>query len=349
MGNHNVDKNMLLETKINRPRLKFYDIDSEPFRIYGMWRDGDRYYRIPKDVAKAVSVNVFDMCGNTAGGRVRFVTNSKYVAISAVLDKLYTLSFMAFSGTLGLDVYADGEFAGSFRPPLEIENNTFEAVVDFADSRARVITIHTPLYCDLKNLYVGLDSDAILNRAPDYKYEKPIVYYGSSITNGACCSRPGLTYESMISRMLDINHHNLGFGGSAKAEVAMAEYIAGLDMSIFVYDYDHNAPTVDYLKETHERMFKIIRAKNPTLPIVMISRPKYYASEDRDKRFEVIRQTYDNALARGDKNVYILRGSDFFDEIGGDYTIDGTHPTDLGFYFMAKGIASTLEKILKSL
>lgn len=349
MGNNNVDKNMLLETKINRPRLKFYDIDSEPFRIYGIWRDGDRYYRIPKDVAKAVSGNVFDMCGNTAGGRVRFVTNSKYVAISAVLDKLYTLSFMAFSGTLGLDVYADGEFAGSFRPPLEIENNTFEAVVDFADSRERVITIHTPLYCDLKNLYVGLDSDAILNIAPDYKYEKPIVYYGSSITNGACCSRPGFTYESMISRMLDTNHHNLGFGGSAKAEVAMAEYIAGLDMSIFVYDYDHNAPTVDYLKETHERMFKIIRAKNPTLPIVMISRPKYYASEDRDKRFEIIRQTYDNALARGDKNVYILRGSDFFDEVGGDYTIDGTHPTDLGFYFMAKGIAPTLEKILKLL
>ena len=343
-----IDKNMIIETKINRPRIKFFDIDDEPFRIYGIWRDGDRYYRIPSEVSKNVSKNVHEMCANTAGGRVRFVTDSSYVAISAELDALYTLSFMPFSGTLGLDVYADGEFAGSYRPPLEIENNSFESVVDLGERRKRVITIHTPLYCDLKKLYVGIDAEACLERAPDYKYEKPIVYYGSSITNGACCSRPGLTYESQISRMLDANHHNLGFGGSAKAEVEMAEYIAGLDMSVFVYDYDHNAPTPEYLAQTHERMFKIIRDANPTLPIVMISRPKYYSDPDRDRRFEVIKETYDRAVASGDKNVYILRGSDFFDEVGGDYTIDGTHPTDLGFYFMARGIAPILKKILES-
>ena len=348
MRSYGVDKNMILETKISRPRLKFFDIDDSPFRIYGIWRDGDRYYRIPRAVAEKVSHNVHEVCANSTGGRIRFVTDSKYIAVKVNIDKAYTISFMTFTGTLGLDVYADGKFAGSFRPPLEIENNSFEAVVDFPDVRERVITIHTPLYCDLKDLYVGIDSDASLRSAPDYKYEKPIVYYGSSITNGACASRPGLTYEAMISRMLDTNHHNLGFGGSAKAELAMAEYVAGLDMSIFVYDYDHNAPTVEYLKETHERMFKIVREKNPNLPIVMISRPKYDFDEDRDRRFAVIKETYDNAVASGDKNVYILRGSDFFDEIGGDYTIDGTHPTDLGFYFMAKGIAPTLKMLLES-
>jgi hypothetical protein len=115
-------------------------------------------------------------------------------------------------------------------------------------------------------------------------------------------------YTSIISRELDINYINLGFSGNALAEKEISDYIKGLDMSIFVYDYDHNAPTLEHLQNTHERMFKEIRQAHPNLPIIIASRPKYYLTKEEKVRFKVIKQTYDNAIANGDKNVYLLGG-----------------------------------------
>ena len=148
--------------------------------------------------------------------------------------------------------------------------------------------------------------------------------------------------------MLDMNFINLGFGGLAKGEAAMAEYIASLDMAAFVYDYDFNAPTVEHLTATHEPFFKIIREKNPTLPIIMFSRPCSFRTGEADTaaRFAVVKQTYDNAKAAGDENVYILNGLDFFPEYGPECTVDGTHPNDFGYRFMAEKISATLKKIL---
>jgi len=118
-------------------------------------------------------------------------------------------------------------------------------------------------------------------------------------------------------------------------------------MSVFVYDYDCNAPDAEYLEKTHEPFFKIIRQKNPELPIIMISRPYYSKdTEEIDKRIAVIRKTYENALANGDENVYFISGKTFFamDDVFA-CTVDGTHPNDLGFYLMAKAILPTLEPV----
>ena len=103
-----------------------------------------------------------------------------------------------------------------------------------------------------------------------------------------------------------------------------------------MYDYDHNAPTVEHLAETHERMFKIIREKNPNLPIIMMSRPKFYLCNHEVKRLEIIKKTYDNAVANGDKNVYFIDGRDLCKVCGNEGTVDNCHPTDLGFFSMAQ-------------
>ena len=254
---------------------------------------------------------------------------------------------MTVVGTMGLDVYADGVFKKSLLPPFHQGEGNLEAIVQLGDACEREITIHFPLYSGVRSFYVGIDENATLSPAKPYKIETPVVYYGSSITNGGCCTRPGMTYEAQISRMLDCNHHNLGFGGSAKGEVEIAEYVASLDMSAFVYDYDYNARNAEYLLETHARMFNIVRAKHPTLPIIIITRPDVIPSQDRDSRFAAIKKTYDDAIAAGDKNVYFIDGSSFFDGLSNDFTVDGVHPTDLGFFYMAKGVAKVLEKILK--
>lgn len=347
MAARQVDENMIIPEKISIEGIKFYSIDEAPFKIYGVWRDGDMYYRVPRPVAETVSKNLIQKCSQTAGGRVRFKTNSPYVAVKLELHNVEQIAMMTVVGTMGLDVYCDGVFAKPLLPPFHQNEGNMEAVAQLGEAKEREITIHFPLYSGVKSFYIGVDENATVSEAAPYKYETPVVFYGSSITNGGCCSRPGMTYEAQISRMLDCNHHNLGFGGSAKAEIEIANYVAGLEMSAFVYDYDYNARDAAYLLETHERMFNIVREKHPNLPIIIITRPDIIPSADRDSRFDAIKKTYDNAIAKGDKNVYFINGASFFDGLPNDFTVDGVHPTDFGFYCMAKGTAAVLEKVLK--
>ena len=139
---------------------------------------------------------------------------------------------------------------------------------------------------------------------------------------------------------------NLGFSGSGKAEQTIADYIADLPMGVFVYDYDHNAPDLAHLEATHERMFHTIREKNPQLPILILSRPKYVLTDVEQQRLAVIRRTYENAVAAGDTHVYFLEGSALMAMAENDGTVDGTHPNDLGFASMAKALEPVLAAIL---
>jgi len=117
-------------------------------------------------------------------------------------------------------------------------------------------------------------------------------------------------------------------------------------MSVFVYDYDYNAPTPEHLMSTHERMFLKVREKNPDLPIIMMSRPQFLLDDDAKKRLEIITTTYNNALNRGDKNVYLIDGPTLMAKAGTEGTVDNCHPNDLGFYSMASALGDVLEKII---
>ncbi|MBR3968577.1 MAG: hypothetical protein IKJ93_03210 [Clostridia bacterium] len=341
-----IDKNFKVETKIERDGLKFYDIDESPFKIYGVFREGERYVRMPSDIAKGVSDRVFSLYAHTAGGRVRFVTNSPYVAISVKLNKAYKMSHFAFTGSIGCDIYSGTRYIGTIVPPANVTNE-YEGIIDVPFNDEREYTVNMPLYSETDKIYIGIKEGSTLNAAPDYKTEKPIVYYGSSITQGGCASRPGNAYQSIISRELDADFINLGFSGSAFAEDKMAEYIAGLDMSVFVYDYDHNAPDLEHYKNTHERMFKIIRKAQPNLPILMMTRPEYYLDQEEQERLQVMLNTYNNAISAGDKNVYCIKGPDLIEAVRESALVDGGHPNDSGFVSMANVVGNKLKEILK--
>ena len=343
----NFDENMIVKKGITRPGIKYYSIDEQQFEIYGVIKAQEGYVRMPREVAKTVSAGIAQDYANTAGGRVRFVTDSSYVAVSAELSSIYQFSSMSIMGTCGIDVYVDGEFGGIVRPDVTNPDTHITDIVNMRKSGEHVVEVNFPLYSGIREMFIGIDENASLKSAPKYTHDKPIVFYGSSITNGACASRPGLSYPARLSRMLDSNYINLGFGGLCKAEQAMTDYIASLDMSIFVLDYDYNAPDADYLEKTHENAYLTVREKNPSLPIVMISCPRADLAGAWSTRLEIIKRTYDNAVAKGDKNVYMINGSEFFSDIGYDYAADGVHPTDLGFDLMAQGILPTLKKILK--
>ena len=346
-----IDKAFAIESNIQREGLTFRSALTEPIALHGVFYKDGRFRRIPKEVAEATSKGVYYLHANTAGGRIRFSTDSLYIVLKANLGKAHLMTHMAATGIYGFDMYEiiDGKevWVKTYRPKPDTVD-WFEDVLDYSDRKMRSFVINFPLYNDVCELYLGLQEDARIETAPDYEIKVPVVYYGSSITQGGCASRPGTSYQAVISRMLNCDYVNLGFSGNAKGEPSIAEYIAGLDMSVFVYDYDHNAPDPEHLQATHEPMFKIIREKNPDLPILMISSIRQDKTGQFAERREIIRKTYERAKANGDENVYFIDGSTLIPEdINNDAKVDGAHPTDLGFYFMAQGIGNALKDILK--
>ena len=339
-----VDKNFIVKTKIDKEDIKFYNAEEKPFELYGVVREGEKLRRMPEHIAKTVSEGVYALHANTAGGRVRFITDSPYVAVFVKHGDLGKMPHFALTGSIGLDMYADNIHVGTFVPPFDITDG-YESVRDLGDYKEREITINLPLYSEVKELYIGLKNDAIIKSPSPYKNKKPVVYYGSSITQGGCASRPGMTYQAILSRMLNIDYINLGFSGSAKAEDEIIDYIKNLEMSMFVMDYDHNAPTVLHLLNTHEKMFKEIRKYNPKLPIILMPRPTYLLNEMEKERLEIVRTTYNNALASGDKNVYLVSNEELTALCLNDGKVDNNHPTDLGFLSMAQGVYNVIKDI----
>lgn len=340
-----IDKNFKVETKIEKVGMKFHDVLSAPFKIHGVFYDDGKFRRIPCETARSVSPGVYALHANTAGGRVRFVTDSPYVAINAAMSNINKMSHFTLCGSGGFDLYADNEYVGTYIPPYCMTEG-YEGIIEFKTRKLREITINFPLYSDTNSLYIGLDENAYLSEPTPYEVEVPIVYYGSSITQGGCASRPGTAYQSIVSREVNADFINLGFSGGARAESNIIDYIKSLPMSVFVFDYDHNAPSVEFLAATHERAFLDVRRANPELPIVMMSMPKYPLTSVEKARLRVIKTTYNNALANGDKNVYLIDGRALMKRANGDGTVDGCHPNDIGFFCMAKALIPLLKKIL---
>lgn len=339
-----IDKNFVVDTQIKKEGIRFYDCKDEPFKVYGIFHQDGKFRRLPEAVAKTVNDGVYGLHANTAGGRVRFKTDSAYVAISARMGGVGKMPHFAFSGSVGIDLYVGTEYAGTFMPDVNIDNgDRLENIIEFDSSEMREITINFPLYSEVCELYIGLDGESQIAEPEPYKYDKPVVYYGSSITQGGCASRAGTSYEGFISRRFNCDYINLGFSGSARGEDEITEYIKELDMKLFVYDYDYNAPTVEHLKNTHEKMFKAIRNNNPDLPIIMLTRPKFHPTADEVERKAIVRTTYENAINSGDKNVYFIDGKELMTYCGNEGTVDCTHPTDLGFASMAKVLGDFIE------
>ena len=351
-----------VKTTVNKPDVVLYDVRKPPFSLYGFYSplEEPQFKRLPDEIARATNSEVAKRYLDTAGGRVRFSTDSDYIAIRAEMPSITHYPHMPLTGTSGFDLYIDDPASGisrfretfllpreTFTPPCEMTDG-YEAVIDLPDRRTRYFTIHFPLYNPVKNLYIGVRQDASLGVGLSYREELPVVYYGSSITQGGCASRPGNAYENVVSRNLKLDHINLGFSGGGKAEDVIVNYMATLPMLAFVSDYDHNAPDVEHLRATHQKLYDTIRAAHPGIPYIMISRPDFdYQLRDSRRRRDVILDTLRHARDRGDDNVWFLDGASIFrGRFADSCTVDGIHPNDLGLALFAEKVEDELRHTL---
>lgn len=345
-----LDENFSIQTAYGRSDIDFYNVLEEPMTVYGVIYENGQFLRMPSSVSEKVSKGVFELSRHTSGGRVCFKTDSDFIAIDAQTCGIYILPTMAMLGSSGFDVYVreDGKqkYCGAFLPSVKKEPH-IQSILNFPDRKMREIVINFPLYCGVRELSIGILQGSHMEKWSGYSRSVPMVLYGSSITQGACANAPGTCYASLLSRRFDIDYINLGFSGNGKGEPAMFEYLANLDMSLFIYDYDYNAPTPEYLKETHFAGYETIRKKHPDVPIIMATRPNFGAPTGNPlARRNVVAESYERAIALGDKNVYFADGQKYFADIFADGgTVDGCHPTDHGFRIMAKVFGDIMEDI----
>ena len=345
-----IDKNFLEGSEITRTDVAWRNALQSPFAIHGLAvAEEGKFWRLPESLIDNVNPGISSLARHTAGGRIRFRTDSPFIAYRAKSFGGGLMSHMPLTGISGADLFVNGVSVTTFRP-----NNPrctwFEGIANLRGEGMKDIEINLGLYNGVHEIWIGVKEGAAIEAPRPYTIEKPIVYYGSSITQGGCASKPGNSYEGFLSRWLNADQINLGFSGSAKGEPIMAEYIASLDMSIFVLDYDHNAPTVEHLEKTYYPFYRIIRDAKPDLPIIMVSMPDTDKNpEDAALRRDVIYNAYTRARRDGEK-VWFVDGHTLWGGRDRDAcSMDGTHPNDLGFYRMAEGILPAIRAALASI
>ena len=350
----------LKQKLLDEGKYDWYDVRRAPFEIYGLYRgeeDTDpRFRRTPQVIGDGTNEYTKFLCYNPAGGRIRFSTDARELAIYVHYCFFDRSNHMCFNGECGLDLYHDDgdrhTYVCTMTPNMDMtieqrmEYYHMDTLVNRTPDGMNCYTLNMPLYAGVDDIMIGVPKGCAVDAGAKYRPQKPIVYYGSSITQGGCASRPGMTYQAHICRRLNIDYRNLGFSGTCRGEKIMVDYLASLEMSAFVSDYDHNAPTVEHLRNTHYALYEAIRAAHPDIPYIMITRPDVQGrTEECAARTAVIRESYERALASGDKNVRFIDGADLFAGAdAADCTVDTCHPNDLGFWRMANVIGGVLEE-----
>ncbi len=339
-------------------KLSIFD---KPVKVYGIpeFSKNGRLERFPEALQnKLIEFHsqfgpspIKHLSKRTTGARAAFRTDSQNIRIEMKLKTLaHDVGMSRFSCSSAAVYTGRGEtltFRGLAVPGFD--DMTGELAFT-RDSGTEDVMIFFPRNEIVENIYITVDDGSVILPPTEYKYEQPVIFFGSSITEGGHAALVTNAYTALLSRWLDFEYYNFGLSGSCLGQLAVAEYICTLNPSVFVFDYDHNAFSAEYLEKTHEPFFRYVRERLPMLPVIFMSSPGYEHMPEADERRRIIRTTYENARADGDKNVYFIDGKDFFGNEERQFcTTDTIHPNDYGFQKMARVIEPVLKEVLEGL
>ncbi len=310
------------------------------------------FWRLPARSKDAFPKEVWGLALDPTGGRIRFRTESSTVALRLEWPHPPGMRNMHFFGQSGVDLYVENTYWGTAVPDKDAApGKRYEHIYFRGQQRVmRDITIYLALYSPVKVLEIGLDKDAAIESAKPFAVASPVVFYGTSITQGGCASRPGMSYQAILGRRLNLNHVNLGFSGNGRGEAVVGRAVAEIDAAVFVLDFAQNNSDVDSLAQVYDPFIGILRERHPDTPILAIT-PIYSTSEttgsQRNEQMRtLIRNVVSRRIAAGDTHLQLVEGTDLLGRSRVDGLVDGTHPNDLGFTWMADGLTERLRKIL---
>lgn len=320
--------------------------DASEFQIEGVgWPNSDApYRRLPARAQADVTPAVWNLSDNSAGIVIRFVTDSPRLGV--IWDGGGAMNHMAASANSGLDLYArrDGawHYSGTGRPR---PTKTTAIVGKHLSDAPTEYLLYLPLYNPVTELRLGVEPETTITLPTDRPaaHAKPIVFYGTSITQGGCANRSGMCHPAILGRWLEQTVINLGFSGSGKMEPAMAHLLGEIDAAMYVLECLPNM-TTEMVQTRVEPFVHLLRKARPDTPILLAESPLVIGNNPGNG---ALRVAYDNLRSAGVTGLHYLPGDGLLRgrENG---TVDGIHPTDLGFYRMACGYEPVLRRILNA-
>ncbi len=347
------DKNFITHSA-KKDKYEFHNY--REFIIEGLpfYEENQNFTRLPIPMVETFTENMQEICKGPTGVVIRFRTNSHSIALYCEYDWKRESDAMSQLVDAGFDLYkfVAGEYriCNNFRPGIG------EAVLDMetavsSDDAMYDYMLYLPLCSWVRDFDIGIEKGAVIEEGSERHNKKKILFYGSSVTHGACASRPGLTYPATLGRMLECEIINMGFSGNCLGEECIARKFGEFDYDLFVMEYGYNAETVEYFESTHEPFFKIMREHHPDVPVIFITRPEFnhITTPIQAGIKAVIKNTYENAVNSGDKRVYYIDGRDIFpDYMRGDYsTPENVHPNDRGMFEIAKAVYEIAKEYIK--
>ena len=357
-----VDSNFINQE--NKEDLYYIDPKvNDSVKIYGLyWFEKDkRYHRLSKELDEILpklegSVDV--LAGNSTGGMVAFYSNTNILKIKVKLSFKFHMGHMPYTGQAGFDLYLGNTYQDmKFYRTSNFDFNKSEYEFTYFNHQDlfkdnKLFVLNFPLYATVEEVLIGINpiSD-ILPCSNLFKDDSKIVFYGTSITQGGCASRPGMSYTQILSRMLGIECLNYGFSGNGKGHIEIAEALSTIkNAKLFVLDYEANV-TFERLKATLDNFVKCIRTKYPIVPIIIISKiPMYLEFHDdnyviNEKKIRSYQRNY--VRKSKDENLFYIDGAKVLGKTNiSEKTVDGCHPTDYGFISMAEYLYPIINNIL---
>lgn len=338
----------------NPEALVFTDASLLPVIGKGFEDTENRYERLPAYLKEITRQPVWQLSTNCSGLAIRFRSNSGTIAARWEVTGDVVMNHFTPTGIKGLDLYCmkDGEwqFVNSARPTGK---STQAVIISNMKKEDREYMLYLPLYDGLANLEIGIDAGSDIGNPyiDSPKRNKPAVFYGTSITQGGCATRAGMSYTNILSRKLDREIINLGFSGNGKLDLEIAEAMTKIDASCYVIDCLPNV-TIEIMNEKYIPFIEILRKAKPEVPIFLIENIHYtHMSFDEkvaatiDEKNQLLEKIW-KELKKNDKEIYYLKSDGLIgDDLEG--TVDGVHLTDLGFLRMSETLYPKLKKIIR--
>jgi len=337
--------------------LLWYDIASLPIEGMG-WADTEGpYERLPFRAKGIVRDDVWQLARHSAGICARFVTDAQRICARWTLKNAnLAMDHMPATGVSGLDLYvrvgAEWRWLAVGRPTL-LPTNEVELTGSLPEG-TREYLLYLPLYNGVAEVRIGVSKNAMIAGAPARPSNGrcPVVFYGTSIVQGGCASRPGMAYPAILGRWLDIPTINLGFSGNGRMEPEVGRLLAELDAAAFVLDCLPNLEE-PLVTERTAPFVKILRAARPDTPILLVENITYQNAHLVGPRHSrttsnncACRKAFQKLVEQGVKHLGYVDGGSLLGN-DGEGTVDGTHPTDVGFLRISDALRPVLKQALR--
>jgi lysophospholipase L1-like esterase len=311
--------------------------------------------RLPAKAEGKVRAAVWGLSHDSAGICVRFAADSPSIHCRWTLRKTnLALPHMPATGVSGVDLYvstaAGWRWLATGRPTSQTNS---AALVTNLPRQRREFLLYLPLYNGVSSVEIGVGNEASIAPLPrEDQAARPIVFWGTSITQGGCASRPGMVHTAIVGRRLNVPIVNLGFSGNGKMEPEVAQLLSEIDAAAYVIDCLPNCTAIEVTQRTAP-LVRILRQARPSTPVVLVEDRTYadaFLVESRKDRNATsraaLKSEYDKLIAAGDRNLHYVLGETLLGSDGED-TVDGSHPTDLGFQRQAHALEKVLGPILR--